>query len=118
MRSLPHFLNLVEALERHGVRIGSSSDGLDHSTSTGCIIRNILASVAEFRTTHHRMDEGGIGEGHPGRALSRPTLVKIDLGRFLRLMEQSGMTKAKACGMLGYLQGIVNNRLKEVERSG
>lgn len=119
MRSLPHFLNLAEALERNSVRIESSSDGLDYSTPTGQLIRNILASVAEFegRLIVERTKEGLAKAAQEGHFPGRPR-VRINLGRFHKLMEQPGMTKAKACKLLGYSPGTVNNRLKEIERSG
>ncbi len=119
MRSLPHFLNLIEALERHGARIESSSDGIDYSTPTGRLIRNILASVAEFegQLIVERTKEGLAKATKGGHFPGRPR-VWIDLDRFHKLMEQPGMTKAKACGMLGYSPGAVNNRLKEIEQSG
>lgn len=116
MRSLAHFLNLVEALERQGIRLESSSDGLDYSTPTGRLMRNILASVAEFegQLIVERTKEGLAKAARDGHFPGRPR-VDVDLERFLEIMKQPGMTKAKACKMLGYKQGTVNNRLKAAE---
>ncbi len=116
MRSLSHFLNLVESLERQGVTLESSSDGLDYSTPNGRLIRNILASVAEFegQLIVERTKEGLAKAAEDGRFPGRPR-VEIDLNMFLEVMKQPGMTKAKACKMLGYNQGTVNNRLKATE---
>ncbi len=117
MRSLSHFLNLVEAFERQSISLESSSDGLDYSTPTGRLMRNILASVAEFegQLIVERTKEGlakAASEGHfPGRPR-----VEVDLHKFLELMKQPGMTKAKACRTLGYNQGTVNNRLKAADQ--
>lgn len=42
-------------------------------------------------------------KGHfPGRPR-----VELDLEKFLELMKRSGMTKAKACKILGYNQGTM-----------
>jgi len=113
MRSLSHFLNLVEYLEGLGVHLESSSDGLDYSTPTGRLMRNILASVAEFegQLIVERSKKGLAKAAKDGRFPGRPN-KNIDLQRFFELMKQPGMTKAKACKILGYTQGTVNNRLK------
>ncbi len=114
MRSLPHFLNLVDIMDKNNVRLESSSDGLDYSSPTGSLVRNVLASVAQFEgeLASERSIEGQEKARAEGKTIGRP-VVDIDLDRFLGLIKQPGMTKAKACGCLHYSQGTVNNRLRK-----
>lgn len=114
MRSLAHFLNLAKAFERHCIRLESSSDGLDYSTPNGRLMRNILASVAEFegQLIVERTKEWLAKAAKDGRFPGRPK-VEVDLEKFLEIMKQPGMIKVRACKMLVYNQGTVNNGLKE-----
>jgi DNA invertase Pin-like site-specific DNA recombinase len=114
MRSTRHFINLNDALEACSVKIVSVSDGMDYSTPIGKLVRGVLLSVAEFEVEQlsDRTCEGLEKAVDDGKVLGRP-VVAVDLPRFLELLQQPGMSKAKACALLGYSPGTVNNRLRE-----
>lgn len=114
MRSVRHFYNLADALEFYQVKIVSVADGMDYSTPIGKLVRGILLQVAEFEVEQlsTRTKEGLEKAAEEGNFAGRP-VVEIDLDRFLELMKQPGMSKAKACKMLGYSKATVNNRLRD-----
>jgi DNA invertase Pin-like site-specific DNA recombinase len=47
-RSLIDVLNTVNLLRERGVQLSSTSDGIDSTTSTGRLMLNMLASLAEY----------------------------------------------------------------------
>jgi DNA invertase Pin-like site-specific DNA recombinase len=47
-RSLIDVLNTVNLLRERGVQVRSISDGIDPSTSTGWLMLNMLATLAEY----------------------------------------------------------------------
>jgi DNA invertase Pin-like site-specific DNA recombinase len=114
MRSVRHFYNLADTLDFHRVKIVSVADGMDYSTPIGKLVRGILLQVAEFEVEQlsARTKEGLEKARAEGKTIGRPA-VEIDLDRFLALMQQPGMSKAKACKMLGYSKATVNNRLRD-----
>lgn len=114
MRSVRHFYNLADALEASQVKIVSVADGMDYSTPIGKLVRGILLQVAEFEVEQLsvRTCEGLEKAAEEGHFPGRPK-VEVDLDKLIELLKQPGMSKAKACKLLGYSPATVNNRLRE-----
>ena len=53
-RSLIDVLNTVNGLRDSGIAVRSISDGIDPATSTGRLMLNMLATLAEYDTRTHR----------------------------------------------------------------
>ena len=87
-RSLKELLEFYELADRHGVRVVVAAQGIDTSTPTGRLLRDVLGAVAEFERelivervqtgvdrvidTHRRT---GVWATRSGKPVGRPRLV-------------------------------------------
>lgn len=73
-RNTRDFLNILEQLERKGVKLVSAKENIDTSTPTGRFMVNVFASLAELERgmIRQRQQEGIALARHEGRPYGRP----------------------------------------------
>lgn len=106
-RSLIDVLNTVNLLRERAVNVRSISDGIDPSTSTGRLMLNMLATLAEYeRELIVERVTAGIAAARQngtrfGRPLSDPTVIadKLELAREARA---KGRTAEDAARLVGW----------------
>ena len=106
-RSLIDVLNTVNALRDAGIGVRSISDGIDPATSTGRLMLNMLATLAEYeRELIVERVNAGIAAARQsgtrfGRPLSDPTLISQKL-ELVNQARASGKTAAQAATLVGW----------------
>jgi DNA invertase Pin-like site-specific DNA recombinase len=81
-------LNTMNLVRERGVQVQSFSDGIDQSTSTGWLMLNMLATLAEYeRELIVERVNAGIAAARAsgtrfGRPLSDPVMIADVLGSF------------------------------------
>jgi DNA invertase Pin-like site-specific DNA recombinase len=87
-RSLPHLIQLMQELERHGIGFRSLTEAIDSTTPGGRLTYNLFASLAEFERSilRERTRAGLQAARQRGRLGGRPrslTVEKFDAARRL-----------------------------------
>jgi len=106
-RSLIDVLNTVNGLRDSGIAVRSISDGIDPATSTGRLMLNMLATLAEYeRELIVERVNAGIAASRAagtrfGRPLSDPTVIKDKLG-IVTQARAAGKTAAQAAELVGW----------------
>jgi DNA invertase Pin-like site-specific DNA recombinase len=106
-RSLIDVLNTVSGLRESGIAVRSISDGIDPATSTGRLMLNMLATLAEYeRELIVERVNAGIAASRAagtrfGRPLSDPTVIKDNLG-IVTQARAAGKTAAQAAELVGW----------------
>lgn len=106
-RSLIDVLNTVNLLRERGVHVRSISDGIDPATSTGRLMLNMLATLAEYeRELIVERVTAGIAAARQngtrfGRPVSDPAVIadKLELAREARA---KGRTAEDAARLVGW----------------
>ncbi|MFB9816610.1 MULTISPECIES: recombinase family protein [Micrococcaceae] len=121
-RSLVDVLNTVNLLREHGVQVRSVSDGIDPATSTGRMMLNLLASLAEYeRELIVERVNAGIAAARQsgtrfGRPLSDPTVIadKLAIAKDARA---KGRTAEEAARLVGWSRATLYRHLGAEARS-
>lgn len=106
-RSLIDVLNTVNGLRDSGIAVRSISDGIDPATSTGRLMLNMLATLAEYeRELIVERVNAGIAASRAagtrfGRPLSDPTVIEEKL-RIVAQARADGKTAAQAAELVGW----------------
>lgn len=106
-RSLIDVLNTINSLRDAGIRVRSISDGIDPANSTGRLMLNMLATVAEYeRELIIERVNAGIAaarqSGTPfGRPLSDPALIAQKLAIVVGARAE-GKTAGQAAALVGW----------------
>jgi len=100
-RSLIDVLNTVNALRDAGIGVRSISDGIDPATSTGRLMLNMLATLAEYERELivERVNAGIAAARQSGTRFGRPLSDTTLISQKLELVYQaraSGKTAAQA----------------------
>lgn len=120
-RSLIDVLNTVGLLREHGVHVRSISDGIDPATSTGRLMLNLLATLAEYeRELIVERVNAGIAAAKQngirfGRPLADPAVIaeKLELAASARAR---GHTAEKAAELVGWSRATLYRHQKAAAR--
>ena len=106
-RSLIDILNTVNGLRDSGISVRSISDGIDPATSTGRLMLNMLATLAEYeRELIVERVNAGIAASRAagtsfGRPLSDPAVIEDKL-KIVSQARAAGKTAAQAAELVGW----------------
>src|SRR6476620_1778643 len=112
-RSLIDVLNTVALLRGRGVQVRSIADGIDPATSTGRLMLNMLATLAEYeRELIVERVNAGIAAARQngtrfGRPLSDPAVIADKL-RIVTDARAKGRTLRKPLGLSGTHSPVVH----------
>ncbi len=106
-RSLIDVLNTVNLLHDRGVQLRSVSDGIDPSTSTGRMMLNLLATLAEYERELivERVNAGIAAARQNGTRFGRPTVDPAVVADKLAVVADArakGRTAADAAQLVGW----------------
>jgi DNA invertase Pin-like site-specific DNA recombinase len=116
-RSLIDVLNTVTLLRDRGVQIRSISDGIDPSTSTGRLMLNMLATLAEYeRELILERVNAGIAAARQngtrfGRPISDPTVIADKLA-IAQAARAKGRTSEDAARLVGWSRATLYRHLQ------
>ncbi|BCW42453.1 DNA invertase Pin [Arthrobacter sp. StoSoilB3] len=106
-RSLIDVLNTVSLLRDRGVNVRSISDGIDPTTSTGRLMLNMLATLAEYERELilERITAGIAAARQNGTRFGRPVSDPVLISEKLAVVEEArskGHTAAEAAQLVGW----------------
>ncbi len=106
-RSLIDVLNTVNLLREHGVHLRSISDGIDPATSTGRMMLNMLATLAEYERELivERVNAGIAAARQSGTRFGRPPVSLEVIAEKLAIVADArkrGRTAADAAALVGW----------------
>jgi DNA invertase Pin-like site-specific DNA recombinase len=106
-RSLIDVLNTVTLLREKGVQVRSLSDGIDPSTSTGRLMLNMLATLAEYERELivERVTAGIAAARSNGTRFGRPPVKPDDVAEKLAIVadaRRKGRTATEAARLVGW----------------
>lgn len=111
-RSLIDVLNTVHMLRDRGILVRSISDGIDPATSTGRLMLNMLATLAEYEQELivERINAGIVASKKNGTRFGRPSVspkVVADKLAFATDARAKGRTAEEAAGLVGWSRATV-----------
>lgn len=106
-RSLIDVLNTVNLLRDRGVHVRSISDGIDPATSTGRLMLNMLATLAEYERELiiERVNAGIAAARHSGTRFGRPVSDPLVIADKLAIAQDArakGRTAEDAARLVGW----------------
>lgn len=106
-RSLIDVLNTVNLLRDRGVAVKSISDGIDPVTSTGRLMLNMLARLAEYEREliTERVNAGIAAAKQSGTRFGRPPADPAVIAEKLRVVQEArdrGRTATEAAKLVGW----------------
>ena len=106
-RSLIDVLNTVNLLRDRGVQVRSISDGIDPATSTGRLMLNMLATLAEYERELivERVNAGITAARTSGTRFGRPPIDEAVVADKLGIVNDArkrGRTAAEAAHLVGW----------------
>lgn len=115
-RSLIDVLNTVNLLRERGVNVRSISDGIDPGTSTGRMMLNLLASLAEYERELivERVNAGIAAARQSGTRFGRPLsdpLVIADKLAIAKDARAKGRTAEDAARLVGWSRATLYRHL-------
>ncbi|WP_068484048.1 recombinase family protein [Pseudoclavibacter helvolus] len=106
-RSLIDVLNTVTLLRERGVNVRSVSDGIDPATSTGRLMLNMLATLAEYERELivERVNAGIAAARQNGTKFGRPLSDPVQIAEKLQVVADArkrGRTAEEAARLVGW----------------
>lgn len=106
-RSLIDVLNTVNVLQGRGVALRSLSDGIDPATSTGRLMLNMLATLADYEREliTERVNAGIAAAKANGTKFGRPAVDPAVIAGKLEIVQQErakGRTAEEAAQLVGW----------------
>lgn len=106
-RSLIDVLNTVNLLRERGVQVRSISDGIDPATSTGRLMLNMLATLAEYERELivERVNAGIAAARRNGTRFGRPPSDQVVIAEKLAIAADArakGRTAEDAARLVGW----------------
>ncbi|MFC5128320.1 recombinase family protein [Pseudoclavibacter helvolus] len=106
-RSLIDVLNTVNLLRERGINVRSVSDGIDPATSTGRLMLNMLATLAEYERELivERVNAGIAAARQNGTKFGRPLSDPVQVAEKLQVVvdaRKRGRTAEEAARLVGW----------------
>lgn len=106
-RSLIDVLNTVNLLRERGINVRSVSDGIDPATSTGRLMLNMLATLAEYERELiiERVNAGIAAARQNGTKFGRPLSDPVQVAEKLQVVADArkrGRTAEEAARLVGW----------------
>lgn len=106
-RSLIDVLNTVALLREREINVRSTSDGIDPTTSTGRLMLNMLATLAEYERelVLERINAGIAAARQNGARFGRPASDPVLISEKLAVVEEArskGRTAEEAARLVGW----------------
>ncbi|MFJ4264583.1 recombinase family protein [Paenarthrobacter nicotinovorans] len=106
-RSLIDVLNTVNLLRERGIHVRSISDGIDPATSTGRLLLNMLATLAEYERELivERVNAGILAARQSGTRFGRPASDPVVIADKLAVVQDArakGRTAEDAARLVGW----------------
>lgn len=117
-RSLIDVLNTVNLLRDRGIQVRSISDGIDPSNSTGRLMLNMLATLAEYERELivERVNAGIAAARAGGTKFGRPPLDRMEVAEKLTIVRDArarGKTATEAAKLVGWSRATYYRHLGE-----
>ncbi|PPF72604.1 recombinase family protein [Pseudoclavibacter sp. Z016] len=117
-RSLIDVLNTVNLLRERGVNVRSVSDGIDPATSTGRLMLNMLATLAEYERELivERVNAGIAAARQNGTKFGRPLSDPVQVAEKLQVVADArkrGRTAEEAARLVGWSRATLYRHQKE-----
>lgn len=116
-RSLIDVLNTVNLLRERGINVRSVSDGIDPATSTGRLMLNMLATLAEYERELivERVNAGIAAARQNGTKFGRPLSDPVQIAEKLQVVaeaRQRGRTAEEAARLVGWSRATLYRHQK------
>ncbi|MBF4586528.1 MULTISPECIES: recombinase family protein [unclassified Curtobacterium] len=120
-RSLVDVLSTVAMLGERGIGVRSVSDGIDPATSTGRLMLNLMATLAEYERELivERVTAGIAAARESGTRFGRPPPDPAVIGRKLAIVNEAraaGHTAADAANLVGWSRATLYRHQAATER--
>lgn len=120
-RSLVDVLSTVAMLGERGIGVRSVSDGIDPATSTGRLMLNLMATLAEYERELivERVTAGIAAARESGTRFGRPPSDPAVIGRKLAIVNEAraaGHTAADAANLVGWSRATLYRHQAAAER--
>ncbi|MEG8034476.1 recombinase family protein [Curtobacterium sp. TC1] len=120
-RSLVDVLSTVAMLGERGIGVRSVSDGIDPATSTGRLMLNLMATLAEYERELivERVTAGIAAARESGTRFGRPPSDPAVIGRKLAIVNEAraaGHTAADAANLVGWSRATLYRHQAATER--
>lgn len=121
-RSLIDVLNTVSLLREHGVHVRSISDGIDPATSTGRLMLNLLATLAEYERELivERVNAGIAAAKQNGTRFGRPLVNPAVIAEKLEIAADArakGRTAENAARLVGWSRATLYRHQQAAARA-
>ncbi|MFK4484855.1 recombinase family protein [Curtobacterium sp. AB7] len=121
-RSLVDVLSTVAMLGERGIGVRSVSDGIDPATSTGRLMLNLMATLAEYERELivERVTAGIAAARESGTRFGRPPSDPAVIGRKLSIVNEAraaGHTAADAANLVGWSRATLYRHQAQVAAS-
>lgn len=121
-RSLIDVLSTVNLLRERGIQVRSVSDGIDPATSTGRLMLNLLATLAEYERELilERVTAGIAAARENGTRFGRPVADPSVIADKLAIAAEErakGRTAAEAARLVGWSRATLYRHQQEVQCS-
>ncbi len=116
-RSLIDVLNTVNLLRERGINVRSVSDGIDPATSTGRLMLNMLATLAEYERELivERANAGIAAARQNGTKFGRPLSDPVEVAEKLHVVTDArkrGRTAQEAARLVGWSRATLYRHQK------
>ncbi|MBR4574380.1 MAG: recombinase family protein [Lachnospiraceae bacterium] len=119
-RSVQDLLNIVDGLNKKGVRLVSLKENLDTSTATGKLMLTMIGAIAEFERFNllERQREGIAIAKSQKKYSGRAPLSLDNWDEVYKEWQAKRISAVAACKLLGVSRGTFYNRVHRVESKG
>lgn len=102
-RSLKDLIELISTFENKGIKFNSLTENINTSTTSGKLIFNIFASLAEFERNliRERTVAGLAAARARGRLGGRPGIAKTKINAAIQLYNKKKLTINEICNTIG-----------------
>lgn len=119
-RSLIDVLNTVNLLRERGINVRSVSDGIDPATSTGRLMLNMLATLAEYERELivERVNAGIAAARQNGTKFGRPLSDPVQIAEKLQVVAEArkrGRTAEEAARLVGWSRATLYRQQKRMQ---
>lgn len=116
-RSLPHLIEVVQALGDRGVEFCSLSEAIDTTTPTGRLLFHVAGAFAQFERDliRERTNAGLMAARERGRQGGRPTVMTPERVATAQQMRATGKSIEQIANVFGVGRSSVSRALRRAE---